>query len=134
MVYNLYVMQTISAPLQLTLPPEKRKASGVAIATTAYAVLLLASKLIWPGVHERNETHLHLLAEVAFQTILFAAFFTFLRFVLPRKTRPAVAENQAMLEMARPALYTSAQLQEDPTAERESASSELAGVSTQSRR
>jgi hypothetical protein len=83
-------MQTISAPLQLTLPPEKRKMSRVAIATTAYAFLQLASKLLWPGAHERNETLLHLLAEVAFQTILFAVFFTFLRFIWPRNARPTV--------------------------------------------
>ncbi len=102
--------------------PEKRRISGVAIATTAYAVLLLASKLIWPSAHERNETLLHLLAEVAFQTILFAVFFTFLRFVLPRKTRPAVTVNSSL------------QLRQDPTVERESASQELTGTSAQSNR
>jgi hypothetical protein len=122
MVYNRYVMQTISAPLQLTLPPEKRKTSGVAIATTAYAFLLLASKLLWPGSHERNETLLHLLAETAFQTILFAAFFTFLRFIWPRKTGPTINVNSSL------------QFREDPTVECESAPQELAGTSAQSNR
>ena len=121
LVYT-YCMQTLPAALQLTLPPEKRRISGVAIATTAYAVLLLASKLIWPGPHERNETLLHLLAEVAFQTILFAIFFTFLRFVLPRKTRPTVTVNSSL------------QLRQDPTVERESASQDLTGTSAQSNR
>jgi hypothetical protein len=115
-------MQTIPATLQLTLPSPKHKKSSVAIATTAYAAFLLASKLLWPSAHERGETLLHLLAETAFQTILFAVFFTFLRFIWPRKTSSMVGVN------------SSVQLHRDPAEEPESASSELTGTSAQSSR
>jgi hypothetical protein len=95
------------------------------ISTTAYAAFLLASKFLLPSAHERSETILHLLAETVFQTILFAAFFTFLRFILPRSKRnlrPVVALN------------SSPQLPEAPTVEHESASQELTGVSAHSDR
>ena len=119
-------MQIIPATLQLTLPPPlQRKKFGVAISTTAYAVFLLASKFLLPSAHERSETVLHLLAEVAFQTILFAAFFTFLRFILPRSKRdlgPVITLN------------SSPQLPEALAVEHESSSQELTGVSAHSNR
>jgi hypothetical protein len=113
-------MQTLPMPLQLTLPPEKRRSSGVAIATIAYAAFLLASKLLWPSAHERSETLLHLLGEAAFQTILFAVFFTFLRLVLPRNRQnigPIVDENSTILEI-RP--NPSVQVREDLAPKHES--------------
>ena len=95
-------MQILSLPLQLTAPPDKRRLPVVAIATACYAVLQLTLKLLSPSAHERSETLLHLLAEVAFQTLLFAAFFTFLRFILPRNKRNSSSiadENQAILQI-----------------------------------
>jgi hypothetical protein len=121
LVYNQYAMQTIPASLRIFLPPQKRKTSGVAVATAAYASLQLALKFIWPSAHEHSETLLQLLGEVAFQTILFAIFFTFLRFALPRNrrnVRPGVNESQPIFETAvHPALDSSVQLREDPVAE-----------------
>jgi hypothetical protein len=90
-------MQTIPVSLQLALPlPPKRKKIGVITATAAYAAFLLVSKFLLPSVHERAETVVHLLAETAFQTILFAAFFTFLRFIWPRKVKPMVNVNSSV--------------------------------------
>jgi len=116
-------MQTLPALLQLTLPPQKQRTYGVAIATTAYAVLLLAFKFFWPSAHERSETLLHLLGEAAFQIILFAIFFTFLRFIWPRKIRPRIEMT------TRPVPNSFVQLREDPAAEPESDTSELTGAS-----
>ena len=90
-------MQTIPASLNLTLPlPPTRKKIGIITATAAYSAFLLASKFLLPSAHERAETVVHLLAETAFQTILFAAFFAFLRFIWPRKISPVVNVNRSV--------------------------------------
>jgi hypothetical protein len=110
-------MQTIPASLQLTLPlPPKRKKIGVITATAAYSAFLLISKFLLPSAHERAETVMHLLADTAFQAILFAVFFAFLRFIWPRKVSPVVNVNRSVqfhhedLEPASPELTgTSAQ-------------------------
>ena len=119
MVYNHYAMQTIPASLRISLPPQKRKISGVAAATAAYAFLQLSFKLIWPSAHEHSEASLRLLGEVAFQTILFAIFFTFLRFFIPRNKRngtPLMNENQVL------SVNSALQLRQDPTSEYKSPS------------
>ncbi|HMH14561.1 MAG TPA: hypothetical protein VK578_15790 [Edaphobacter sp.] len=130
MVYNQYAMQTIPASLRISLPPQKRKTSGVAVATAAYAFLQLSFKLVWPSTHEHSETLFHLVGEVAFQTILFAIFFTFLRFALPRNKRnsaPLVNENHVV------PVNTSLQLRDDPATEYKSPSPALAGATSPSR-
>jgi hypothetical protein len=79
-------METLRAFLPITLPlPPKRKNSELVIATAGYAAFDLASKLLWPNVHERSESPVHLLAETVFQTILFVIFFKLFRFIWPRK-------------------------------------------------
>ena len=79
-------MLTLRASLPITLPlPPKRKRSELVIATAGYAAFDLASKLLWPNVHGSSESPLHILAETAFQTILFVIFFKLFRLIWPRK-------------------------------------------------
>jgi hypothetical protein len=129
-------MQTMPASLRIFLPPQKRKTSGIAAATIAYASLQLAFKFIWPSAHEHSQTLWQLLGEVVFQTILFAIFFTFLRFALPRNkrnVRPGVNESQPIFETAaNPVFDASLQLREDSVAEYEPASQELVGATVKS--
>jgi hypothetical protein len=116
-------MQTIPALLHFSLPlPPKRRKIGITTATAAYTTFLLASKFLLPSAHERSETVLHLLADTAFQTILFVVFFAFLRFIWPRNVKPMVNVNQ------------SAKFHRDTAEELESASPELTGTSAQSLR
>ncbi len=110
-------MQTLSASLPITLPlPPKRKKSELVIATAGYAAFDLASKFLWPNVHQRSENLLHLLAETAFQTILFAIFFTLFRFIWPRRIKPADDAS-------------SAQFRQDMAEKRQPASRKRTGVS-----
>jgi hypothetical protein len=116
-------MPTFPASLQLTLPlPPKHRKIGVVTATAAYSAFLLVSKFLLPSAHERAETVVHLLAETAFQTILFAVFFIFLRFIWPRKVSPMVNVNRSI------------QFHQDQDEDLESDSVELTGTSAQSRK